>query len=69
MDEPKLHLWGTGIMRITRHPQARSMLCIPALQLTAPQLTARLWLDSHTGLRLDPPTRFDPLLQAWGQLM
>ncbi len=21
MDEPKLHLWETGVMRITRHPQ------------------------------------------------
>ena len=22
IDEPKLHLWETGVMRITRHPQA-----------------------------------------------
>ena len=22
MDEPKLHLWETGVMRITRHPQS-----------------------------------------------
>lgn len=22
MDEPKLHMWETGVMRITRHPQA-----------------------------------------------
>ena len=23
VDEPKLHLWDTGVIRITRHPQAR----------------------------------------------
>lgn len=26
MDEPKLHLWETGIIRITRHPQAVGQL-------------------------------------------
>ncbi|KAH6812756.1 15-cis-zeta-carotene isomerase [Perilla frutescens var. frutescens] len=26
VDEPKMHLWETGIMRITRHPQVRNLL-------------------------------------------
>ena len=26
MDEPKLHLWDTGVIRITRHPQALGQL-------------------------------------------
>jgi len=33
VDEPKLHLWETGVMRITRHPQA---------------LGQALWCAAHT---------------------
>ena len=33
MDEPKLHMWETGVMRITRHPQA---------------LGQALWCAAHT---------------------
>ena len=33
VDEPKLHLWDTGVIRITRHPQALGQL---------------LWCLSHT---------------------
>lgn len=26
VDKPKLHMWETGIMRVTRHPQVRADL-------------------------------------------
>ena len=30
VDKPKLHLWESGVMRITRHPQVCSCLCVVA---------------------------------------
>lgn len=33
VDEPKMHLWDTGVIRITRHPQALGQL---------------LWCVAHT---------------------
>lgn len=31
VDKPKMHLWETGIMRITRHPQVCTRSCISIL--------------------------------------
>ena len=39
VDEPKLHLWDTGVTRITRHPQAFGQL---------------IWCIAHTAW-CDPP--------------
>lgn len=40
VDEPKLHMWETGIMRITRHPQVCGTCCF----VVAAQLSAGWWV-------------------------
>ena len=34
VDKPKLHLWETGVMRITRHPQMFGQVTLLSLSLT-----------------------------------
>jgi zeta-carotene isomerase len=46
VDKPKLHLWETGIMRVTRHPQVRGRwpgVCCCQNCALLPQLHAAAW--------------------------
>jgi hypothetical protein len=42
VDKPKLHLWETGIMRVTRHPQVREGGCM-GRSVLLPLLRAAAW--------------------------
>jgi hypothetical protein len=47
VDEPKLHLWETGIMRITRHPQVSSLRL---LLLCDASINSVVWQCSATAV-------------------
>ena len=52
VDEPKLHMWETGIMRITRHPQ------VGDVWLVANLVSCRVGLGQHHAHHMAPPGKW-----------